>query len=294
MATDPKQPGEQRPAGRTSPVEVVRCRDGEVSAQRDAVAAEEPLEIRLAYELVGRPAEKSVSVTMRTPGRDMELAAGFLYGEGILDGLADVDRFERCPGEGSEHSTGNILRVHVADGVEVDVGSLQRNFYTTSSCGVCGKASLEALDMQDCPRLEGGDFALDGSLVCQLPDRLREAQEVFDDTGGIHAAGLFDADGQIIDVQEDVGRHNALDKLIGSRLLDGALPLDESVVVLSGRASFELLQKALMAQIPVIVAVGAPSSLAVDVARDFGATLVGFARNGRFNIYSHRHRIETS
>ena len=276
---------------RTSQVEVDGLRGGEATRRADLVATEEPLEIRLGYRLVGQPAEKSVSVTMRTPGRDVELATGFLYSEGILSGADDVAGIERCSAAESP-SRGNILRVHVAEGVEVDVGSLQRNFYTTSSCGVCGKASLEALDVEGCPTLEPDDFAIPADTIRRLPDRLREAQTLFEETGGIHAAGLFDAAGRLLDLQEDVGRHNAMDKLVGSRLLDDALPIGESVVVLSGRASFELLQKALTAQIPVVVAVGAPSSLAIDVAREFGATLVGFARDDRFNVYTHTRRIE--
>lgn len=277
------------------PVEIVRYRSGDSkpgsTRKRDVAAVEEPLEIRIGFELAGEPAEKSISVTMRTPGRDRELAAGFLFGEGMIGGGEDLVGFERVGGEGDDASDGNILRVQVAEDVELDLGSLERHFYTTSSCGVCGKASIEALDVQNCPTLEPAEMALDPDLVCALPDRLRGAQSVFDDTGGIHAAGLFAPDGRLLDVQEDVGRHNAMDKLVGARLLDEAIPLEQTIVVLSGRASFELLQKALMAHIPVVVAVGAPSSLAIDVAGSFGATLVGFARGGRFNVYTHGDRL---
>lgn len=200
--------------------------------------------------------------------------------------------FERVEGDGDDDaSDGNILRIRVADDVDLDLGSLERHFYTTSSCGVCGKASIEALDMQDCPTIAPDGMCVDPELICELPERLRGSQAVFDDTGGIHAAGLFEADGNLVDLQEDVGRHNAMDKLVGARLLAGDLPLRERIVVLSGRASFELMQKALMAHVPLVVAVGAPSSLAIDVADNFGATLVGFARNGRFNVYTHPERI---
>jgi FdhD protein len=287
-------PDAPQPADGRRAVEIVRY-DGEAGAARaaeDVAAVEEPLEIRLGFDLASRPAEKSISVTMRTPGRDRELAVGFLFGEGMIAGADEVAGFEEVEGEGEEDdSEGNILRVQLADGVDVDLGSLERHFYTTSSCGVCGKASIEALDMQDCPTIPAGGMSVDPEVVCGLPGRLRQAQSVFEETGGIHAAGLFGPDGELIDLQEDVGRHNAMDKLVGGRLLAGEVPLTETIAVLSGRASFELMQKALMAHIPMVVAVGAPSSLAIDVAREFGATLVGFARNQRFNVYSHRDRL---
>ncbi|MFB6350584.1 MAG: formate dehydrogenase accessory sulfurtransferase FdhD [Bradymonadaceae bacterium] len=283
---------DQRREGRYA-VEVVRYRDGQTEVFGDIAAVEEPLEIRLGFELAGNPAEKSISVTMRTPGRDAQLAAGFLYGEGIIESADQIVGVERVEGEGDDDaSEGNILRLQVADDVDLDLGSLERHFYTTSSCGVCGKASIEALDVQSCPTLTPGEMPIEADLVCELPDRLREAQSVFDDTGGIHAAGLFSFDGELLDLQEDVGRHNAMDKLVGAQLLEGDLPLEKTAVVLSGRASFELMQKALMAHVPVVVAVGAPSSLAIRVAENFGATLVGFARDGRFNVYSRDERIE--
>lgn len=277
---------------RSESVEVLRCGDGEMERRADVVAREEPLEIRLGWELRGRPAQKSVSVTMRTPGHDEELAAGFLFGEGLIEGGAQIEGFEWCD------ERQNILRVLVRPEVEVDLGSLERHFYTTSSCGVCGKASLEALEVQDCPTLDSAAFpGVEAELICGLPGRLREAQAVFETTGGLHAAGLFDAGGELLEIREDVGRHNAMDKVVGARLLEsseeGPVSADGAgrIAVLSGRASFELLQKALMARIPMVVAVGAPSSLAVDVAEEFGITLIGFAREGRFNVYSHAHRL---
>jgi FdhD protein len=275
--------------GRTR-TDTARYEDGAWSSVDECVAIEEPLEIRLGYTLVERPAQKSLSVTMRTPGADRELAVGFLFGEGMIDTRDDIEGVEIVD-DGSDAQTSNVLRVHVAPDVDVDIQSMERHFYTTSSCGVCGKASLDALEMDDCTALEPDDFRVHAELLCALPARLRMAQDVFDDTGGLHAAGLFDAEGTLLDAHEDVGRHNAMDKLVGARLLDGALPMAESVVVLSGRASFELLQKALRARAPVVVAVGAPSSLAIRLAETFGVTLVGFTRRDRFNVYSHPERV---
>jgi FdhD protein len=272
-------------------VGVVKYGDDAPASAEDVVATEEPLEIRLGFLLRGKPAQKSVSVTMRTPGHDRELAAGFLYGEGMISSADDIEGFELCAGPEDDTPNENILRVHLADHVEVDTAALTRHFYTTSSCGVCGKASIEALEVKASPLDAGDDFRVSARFLGELPGRLREAQDVFEETGGLHAAGLFDAAGRLLSVHEDVGRHNAMDKLVGARFLAGKLPLARAVVVWSGRASFELVQKAVMAQIPVVVAVGAPSSLAVDLAEQFGVTLVGFARAGRFNIYTHSRRI---
>ncbi len=267
--------------------------DGDSSTnQPDVVAVEQPLEIRLQYTLLDRRAERSLSVTMRTPGADRRLAAGFLYGEGIVSRLDDIDRV--TDGSDADGPDGhNVVTVSVGPEVDVDVASVQRNFYTTSSCGVCGKGSLEALEVDQCSRLDTTDFTVGADVIRRLPDNLRGAQPLFDDTGGIHAAGLFNPDGELLELCEDVGRHNALDKLVGARLLAGRLPADETIAVLSGRASFELLQKALRARISVVVAVGAPSSLAVELARHFGITLVGFARKQRCNVYAHPERIST-
>ena len=280
----------------TDDVEVVQVERSTAVQQRhlDEVTVEEPLEIRLGFTLLGKPAQRSISVTMRTPGDDEALACGFLFGESIISGVDDIDNIEYCSDNeaNSESAFTNIIRVAIAPGVDVDMASVQRNFYTTSSCGVCGKASLEALEIGDAPVLDPHDFTLSASTVTELPDRLRRHQPIFERTGGIHAAGLFDDRGTLLTVHEDVGRHNAMDKLVGARLLDGQLPLTRSIAVLSGRASFELLQKALRAQIPVVVAVGAPSSLAVDLADHFGITLIGFAKKTRFNVYSHPQRID--
>lgn len=256
---------------------------------RDQVAVEEPLEIRVETLEAGRRVSRSVSVTMRTPGHDFELAAGFLFGEGILKFRDQVREIAYCSGE--EPQEYNLVSVRLREGVGVDPGLLSRNFYTSSSCGVCGKASLEAVEVKGCEPLVSGAFRVEGDLVARLPEVLRGGQAAFQRTGGIHAAGLFDAGGGLRTLREDVGRHNAVDKVVGHALLDGETPLHERVLVVSGRTSFEIMQKALVAGIPVVVAVGAPSSLAVDMARRFNMTLVGFARGAVFNVYAGGERI---
>jgi FdhD protein len=266
-----------------APVEV------RVRSREDTLAVEEPLEIRLSTpDGVIHP----VSITMRTPGHDFELAAGFLFTEGIVRDASQIARMEYCVGPDVEQRY-NVVGVHLRPGTAFDVGRLQRHFYTTSSCGVCGKTSLDALRTQLpwlAPPPEAGP-SVAPAVVAALPDRLRMAQGIFDRTGGLHAAGLFTADGELVGVREDVGRHNALDKLIGAQLLARQLPATRSVVVVSGRASFELLQKAAMAGVPVMVAVGAPSSLAAEAAAEFGITLVGFARGQSFNVYTCPDRV---
>jgi len=257
----------------------------------DVVATEEPLEIRLSYaQPDGRRAQKSISITMRTPGSDEELAAGFLLTEGIIAGPAELDAIGPC-GPPAANGLINVVRVDLAPGVEVDLARLERHFYTSSSCGVCGKASLEAVAVQGRYDLRGNALQIGADNLGALPERLRGMQSVFDRTGGLHASGLFDAAGQVRASREDVGRHNALDKLIGRALLKDELPLSDCGVVVSGRASFELMQKAMMAGIPILAAVGAPSSLAVEFAEEFGMTLVGFLQANRFNAYSRRDRI---
>ncbi len=253
----------------------------------DLVAVEEPLEIRLGMSRRGMRGQKSISVTMRTPGGDRELAVGFLHGEQIIRRREDVAEVRHC-GDGDKINP-NVVRVELHEHVEVDLGRLKRNFYTTSSCGVCGKSSLEALALQGCDPIDS-DLCVSETMIRTLPRLLRERQDVFDRTGGLHAAGVFDASGLFVDAREDVGRHNALDKVVGAAFLDGR-SLEDSVLVLSGRASFELLQKALVARIPVVAAVGAPSSLAVELAIEFGVTLLGFVREDRCNVYSHPGRI---
>ncbi|MEV8592847.1 formate dehydrogenase accessory sulfurtransferase FdhD [Streptomyces sp. NPDC052012] len=264
---------------------VIRIRDGVVSRRPDTLVAEEPLEIRLN----GRP----LAITMRTPGDDFALAAGFLVSEGVLGTASELRNIVYCAGATADGAnTYNVVDVQTAPGVAIPDITLERNVYTTSSCGLCGKASLDAVrTTARWPVADTPPLRLTPQLLASLPDRLRAAQRVFDRTGGLHAAALFGEDGELLDVREDVGRHNAVDKLIGRALQAGDLPLSRTVVMVSGRASFELAQKAVMAGIPVLAAVSAPSSLAVDLAAETGLTLVGFLRGTSMNIYAGEHRV---
>ncbi|GAA2773037.1 formate dehydrogenase accessory sulfurtransferase FdhD [Streptomyces showdoensis] len=264
---------------------VVRIRGGAVNERPDTLVAEEPLEIRLN----GRP----IAITMRTPGDDFALAAGFLVSEGVLAAASDVRNIVYCAGAKEDGSnTYNVVDVQLAPGVAVPDITLERNVYTTSSCGLCGKASLDAVrTTARFPIADAPPLRLTPALLSALPDRLRAAQRVFDRTGGLHAAALFSEDGELLDVREDVGRHNAVDKLVGRALREGLLPLERAVLLVSGRASFELAQKAVMAGLPVLAAVSAPSSLAVDLAAETGLTLVGFLRGQDMNVYAGEHRI---
>lgn len=264
----------------------------DADAVEDVVATEEPLEIRLELDgSDGARVERSISITMRTPGNDEELALGFLYSEGIIRQAEDVKIARPC-GPPSPNGLINVVRVELASGVDVELDRLERHFYTSSSCGVCGKASLDAVAVQGRYDIAANDLRVSAEILCRLPAALRSDQAVFEETGGLHASGLFGLDGDIIAVREDVGRHNALDKLIGSRFQCKGLPLSESGILLSGRASFELMQKAMMAGCPLVAAVGAPSSLAVELANEFGITLVGFLKAGSFNVYSRKDRID--
>jgi FdhD protein len=271
-------------AGPTRRVPVRRLRGHELATRDDLVAVEEPLEIRLAR--FGEPgAGQPVSVTMRTPGHDADLALGFLHGEGLIRSRSDVACVRELGPDG------NVVCVELAEGQAADTSRLQRNFYATSSCGVCGKASLAALaEMFELGTVDAG-LRVDASLLTALDAKVLAAQPVFRDTGGLHAASLIDEGGRLIASFEDVGRHNALDKLVGSMLLGDALPLSRCVLHLSGRASFELLQKAAVAGIPVVAAVGAPSSLAIELAERTGILLVGFLRGDSFNVYAHGERL---
>ena len=262
-----------------------------VSGEDDRLAVEEPMEIRVAFGPDGDRSARSLSVTMRTPGHDFELAVGFLFTEGILARTDQVRDVAFCgpTAPGQDHA--NIVRVDLAEDVEVDLGKLQRHFFTTSSCGICGKASLDALHVHGLRETDPARPLVDPAVVHRLPEILRAGQPVFDRTGGVHAAALVDAGGALLALREDVGRHNAVDKLIGRRFLDGEADLADHVMVVSGRASFEILQKALVASVPMIVAIGAPSSLAVQLADKFGMTLIGFASDRRFNVYTGHRRI---
>jgi FdhD protein len=268
--------------------DVTTVDDGRRAAARDDVlATEEPMETRLIA--AGR--RHTVAVTMRTPGSDFELSAGFLYGEGIVATRDQIRAITYCRDREVEpEQRYNIVNVELRSGLDPDLRTLERHFYTNSSCGVCGKASLEALEIRGCPIVAPGPLVTP-EVIYALPDQLRRAQRLFEDTGGLHAAALFDAAGNLETVREDVGRHNAIDKLVGWALLQGRLPLANHIVMVSGRSSFEILQKCVAAGAPILCAVSAPSSLAIDVARRFGVTLVGFLRGRRFNIYSGKERI---
>lgn len=269
-------------------VQIDALRDAGNARRRDAIAVEEPLEIRLVRD--GAPDNggtgRALSITMRTPGNDSELALGFLHGEGIIASPRDVVAVEPCG------PTGNVVRVTVRADLAFDAERLARNFYTTSSCGVCGKASIDAVTASAGRRDVGArDFCVRESVLRALPQKLRASQAEFAETGGVHAVGLFTGDGNLVASREDVGRHNAMDKLVGRSLRDGSLPWSERVILLSGRASFELLQKAMMAGAPVVAAIGAPSTLAVELAESCGITLVAFVREHGCNVYTHAARV---
>ncbi len=283
-------PAGQRPRASTTRRRVGQVQGAQVRVRDDALAVEEPLEIRL-YPGAGAPYAQ-VSVTMRTPGHDFELAAGFLFTEGILHDPNQVDHINYC----ADHSLEgvqqyNIVNVFLRPGVPVDAERFRRNFYTTSSCGVCGKASIEAVHALGIRPIVGDGLVVDGEIFAGLGATLRGAQTVFDKTGGLHAAALFDPKGHLLAIREDVGRHNAVDKLVGHAFLNRRTPLHRSLLTVSGRASFEIVQKAALAGIPLLAAVSAPSSLACDLAQGFGMTLVGFMRGDRFTVYSGAHRI---
>jgi FdhD protein len=252
--------------------------DGPVASHaNDFLAVEEPLEIRLGLQ--------SFAVTMRTPGNDLELAAGFLFSENIIKSASQIRLLA------SLDEDPNIVMVQFEAEDQAGPARIERRFLVTSACGVCGKSSLEDLASNKCPLVPADGLRVDPSVIYQLADRLRRAQAVFESTGGLHAAALFTTEGELTEVREDVGRHNAVDKLIGAALLHHRTPLEDSLMLVSGRASFELVQKALMAGVPVLAAVGAPSSPAVSTAERCGMTLIGFLRDGRFNVYTHRNRI---
>jgi FdhD protein len=265
-------------------ISIVRLRDGARVAVDDQLAVEEPMELRLGYtdSRQGRT-HKSIAITMRTPGDDVALGLGFLFSESILRSIADVTDID--------DSKDNVLRIELREDVAVDRIRLDRNFYTTSSCGMCGKASLETLSLAGFEALHDNRFSLQLDTLKQLPDRLAQQQPLFRQTGGNHGVALFNAAGDILLVKEDVGRHNALDKLVGTLLLQGKLPLRDSGLLLSGRASFEMMQKALAAACPMVVAVGAPSSLAVELAQEFNITLAGFLGMRGCNVYHGSERV---
>jgi len=269
---------------------IVKIKDDESNDSLDCLAIEEPLEIRLEYGPDDDRQIKNVSVTMRTPGNDPELAVGFFFTEGIIKRQEDIlsagHCFVACTGNKE-----NVIQVSLQAGVVPNLNNTERNFYTTSSCGVCGKGSIDAIRTVSSYNNNDIDNQVNADVLYLLPAVLQKHQEVFADTGGLHASALFDSSGELVMLREDVGRHNALDKLIGAALNQGLLPLNQHILLLSGRASFELVQKAAMAGISIIAAVGAPSSLAVQLAEEFNITLIGFLRGKRFNIYSQPKRI---
>ena len=277
--------------GSSLPVEIKAIRNDEKDSRSDRVAVEEPLEIRLSYDTPEGRATRSVSITMRTPGNDRELAAGFLFSEAIVRAAGDIAAIESCGTPAPDTGNRNVIRVDLAAGVAVDLGRLQRHFYTTSSCGVCGKASLDALYAAGAEAPPQDDFTISRQVLTRVPGSLRSMQQTFEATGGLHAAAAFEATGDLVVTMEDVGRHNAVDKVVGYLLLNNELPAHRRGLMVSGRASFELTQKTLMAGMPLLAAVSAPSSLAVRLAGEFGLTLVGFLRGASFNIYAGDHRI---
>jgi len=263
---------------------VLRLSEDGVRRRQDALAAEEPLEIRVGG--------KALAVTMRTPGHDVELAHGFLLTEGVIGAAADVSTARYCDSVDDQgRNTYNVLDLALAPGVEPPDTGVERNFYTTSSCGVCGKAALDAVKLKTRFSPAADECRVRPETLVTFPDLLRERQRVFESTGGLHAAGVFTASGEPLVVREDVGRHNAVDKATGWALLEGRVPLAGTVLMVSGRASFELVQKAAMAGIPVLAAVSAPSSLAVELAEEQGITLIGFLRGTSMNVYTHAERI---
>ena len=267
-------------------ISIQKLNHGKITEEVDNVAVEEPLEIQLAYSTPTGRMQKNIAVTMRTPGNDEELAAGFLFTEGIIKNSSAIEEVKK------NHHDENLIMITLHENEIPILANAARNFYSTSSCGICGKASIEAIRTVSQYVNEKESINVEASLFYTLQDQLKKQQKVFEDTGGIHASALFDLDGNCIMLREDVGRHNALDKVIGATLLNNQLPLINYILLLSGRASFELVQKALMAGIKIIAADGAPSSLAVELAREAGITLIGFLKNDRFNIYSGQQRIK--
>ncbi len=273
-----------------SPIRLLRYLNNTKTYTEDLLAVEEPLEIRVGYGAQHKREQRRISVTMRTPGNDFELAIGFLFTEGIITSVEEIHSIKYCTELNTKKNNSNIVRVELREDIEMNIDSLQRNFYTTSSCGVCGKASIDAV-FQQCDKSEKPHFIVSSKLLTALPQKLNQYQQIFTYTGGLHGCALFTPEGDYIISREDVGRHNALDKLIGALIGSDREKMKRSILLLSGRASFELIQKAAMAQIPLVASVGAPSSLAVDIAKEANITLIGFLKENRFNIYTHESRI---
>jgi FdhD protein len=271
--------------GQVEDISIQQVSGAEITEANDQVAVEEPLEIQLAYGTATGRLQMNIAVTMRTPGNDEELAAGFLFTEGIIKNKEAIQEIKQL----SFDENRALVTLH--ENIQPDLANVSRNFYSTSSCGICGKASIEAIRTISYYRHEKDGISINASVLYHLQDNLKKQQVVFENTGGLHASVLFGLEGNFIKLREDVGRHNALDKIIGAALVGGELPLSNCILFLSGRASFELVQKAAMAGLKIIAAVGAPSSLAVELAKEAGITLIGFLRSNRFNIYSEEQRI---
>ncbi|MDX1629203.1 MAG: formate dehydrogenase accessory sulfurtransferase FdhD [Fulvivirga sp.] len=274
---------------KVSGTDVIRKNRNIRESRPDLLAVEEPMEIRLLYGDRQERQEKSLAVTMRTPGNDFELAMGFLFTEGIIESYDDVMNIAYCQQVRDADEQGNVVQVSLVPTLNTDLSKISRNFFASSSCGVCGKASLESIKSYCQPI--SSELKIDSENIIKSPDIMRKSQQVFEHTGGLHACALFDDMGKLILLREDIGRHNAMDKLIGAALLEGMVPLNNYFITVSGRVGFELIQKSTVAGTPVICAVGAPSSLAVDMAKNYKVTLVGFLRNGSYNIYSEEDRI---
>lgn len=275
-----------------TPSEIIKISDSDVKHVNDMLSVEEPLEIILVHFFTDSWVEKNIAVTMRTPGNDIELTVGFLFTEGIIQSVNQIKNIEESVSvEAFNGLASNQIKVHLNENVQFDLSKLERNFYTTSSCGVCGKASIDAVKIA-CPIIVPADkWKIEKNVLLTFNDSLRNSQENFNFSGGIHASAMFNLAGELLDIKEDVGRHNALDKLIGSAVQKNEIPLFNNILFLSGRVSFELVQKASMAGFRMICAVGAPSSLAVDLAEELDITLIGFLRDNRFNIYAAPERI---
>ncbi|RLD21225.1 MAG: formate dehydrogenase accessory sulfurtransferase FdhD [Bacteroidetes bacterium] len=275
---------------RINPVGIKRVLGDNHSNENDLVVVEEPLEIRIGYGLEKQRQQTSITVTMRTPGDDEHLCLGFLFSEGIISSASQVLSAKYCQNAAEEDGGDNVMRVELSPDIDFNPNDHLRNFYANSSCGVCGKASIDHVK-QTCQPISNAKYSISKKVILNLPNILEDTQDVFKHTGGLHACGLFDTTGKLLLHKEDVGRHNALDKLVGSLVISNQVPVEEKVLMLSGRISFELVQKAINAGIAIIVAVGAPSSLSIDLAKEYGVTLVGFLKAKGFNIYTGSERI---
>lgn len=275
---------------RSQKIKIKKYSDSDNSSAFDQVAIEEPMEIQICSNTESLSAAKSISITMRTPGHDQDLAIGFLFSESIIENSDDIAAIDEIGRVDQDSGTSNIIRVTLNSKANLDIKKLERHFYTTSSCGVCGKTSIEAIYNQGC-KISKSQFSIKHSKLTELPKKLRAQQIIFGETGGLHAAAVFNTHGEIILVREDVGRHNAVDKVIGALLKRKQLPANDLGIIVSGRTSFELMQKIIVAGVPILAAVSAPSSLAINLAKEFEVTLVGFLRGNKFNTYSSDYRI---